>query len=225
MPTPEWRTVRIKKFNADREVAPIEDGLARHDPAAVDAALAYLERDAREHRSGYAKQRLVDKLRPQTLDRDARQRVTDLAVRATREGFQGAGREYARLVRRHATNALRRELRARMYDEDPNVSWRAVWLLAHIKQPGLTDADVTRAQAVIVRERAADRWNAREIASRFWTTQWQRELAARSREERELGARRLLDDARQRELMKDWRASRRRESAARSAEAPSEDES
>ena len=166
-------------------------------------------------------------LRGQDLDITARRRVCALALRAVDVGFHGPTREYRWVVRKHATNQLRRELRARLHSLDPGVSWRALLLLVAVRHPGLSRADVTTARDVIrihVGE-AQHGWIDAGLLDRFWSDEWATDLHARARDERELGARRLLEQARQRDRFREWRASKRRQSATPSTEARSEDES
>jgi hypothetical protein len=225
--SPNWRQTRIERFEADRTVAPIEDGLRAHDPAAVHAALAYLEADPRGFRTGYAKQRLLDKLRGQELDAAARARVATLALGAVDNGFCGTRRQYGRVVRKYATNELRRELRRRLRDTNDDVAWRATWLLMHVRKPGCSPDEIAIVRDGI-RERAAHfdflEHSTRLFARRLWTPAWEAELQDLARTERDLGARRLLEDRRQHREVQEWRASKRRNSATPSEEARSEGE-
>jgi hypothetical protein len=225
---PNRREQRIQRYPADREVAPIEDGLQRRDPAAIDAALVYLEADPPGFRTGYAKQRLLHRLRGQTLSRAQRDRVGALALRATTQGFRGAGRQYGKLVRKFATNSLRRTLRERVHTDDPEVAWRAFWLLMHVRHPQLSPAEIAVARDLLRREAAHEQRryfrDTNEFARRLWDRSWQTELERLARDEHDLGARRLLDAARQRERVREWKATKRRKSATHSEEASSGDE-
>jgi hypothetical protein len=137
------------RSDADREVAPIEEGLARRETSAIDAALAYLEADPWSFRSGYAKQRLVRRLAGQHLSPAQRSRANALILRAVDHGTFGAGREWGRIARRFADNATRRALRARLDARDDATARRAMRVLLRVRNLRLTPRELERVRVLL----------------------------------------------------------------------------
>jgi hypothetical protein len=213
--------------DAEAAVRTVERALGDGDPAAVDSALAYLERDPWYFRSGYAKQRLLARLRARDLDRAQRERVSALVLRAVDRGTFWTTREYAALARRFATNALRRALRDRLGSHDEGTAWRACTFLLAVKHPGLDAADRARVRDVLRRRAATGAFVSHHVlrhAERFWSPEWQEQLRRLARDERDLGARRLLDARHQQERVRAWKEAQRerrgRDPGAESSAAP-----
>ena len=95
-------------------------------------------------------------------------------------------RWYCRLARRVPVALLRDELVDRLGSNYRGVSRRALWMLAALRRPQLTDEQLTAVRSAIVRlaaTRPSSHWShsIRNLAVRFWSLEWETELIELSR--------------------------------------------
>jgi hypothetical protein len=157
--------------------------LTRHlsagEPAAIEEALAFLERDPYFFRSGYARERVARRL--SHVELSAAQKARARAIVLSRVD----GRRFCphpgigRLARAVADNPLRRELRARLHHRDPAVARRALRMVVNVRRPGLTSDDIAAAQALVLGEAARGQWlspTVERLALYVWSREWEDEL-------------------------------------------------
>ena len=154
------------------------------DPGAVEPALVFLEADPWCFRSGYAKETVLALLPRHELSADQRERVEAIMLRAVDVGDRREFRGHRRLARAHGGPRLREELRRRLGSDDPGVARRALRMLTTMRRPRLDPSEVATARQVILRAAGGpdrDDWWVPgwvgELASRFWSAEWSRELA------------------------------------------------
>ena len=145
-PTPDAVTAAEQEVDRamavmETDLGEIERGLLQLDDHWIDPALTFIEVDPYFFGSGYRKSKLMRRLARMALSRDQRARVSALLLRAVDAGTTGNNSDGWRLARRHSTNELRRELRARLYSADPLVARRALAMIARVRRPNLSEAD------------------------------------------------------------------------------------
>ena len=198
--TSHWDRILVAR-ELEAYTSALGERLAAHDHDAIDAALAYLDADLYYFRSGYAKQKLLRRLAHQPFDAAQRARVRVLVLQIVDGERHGPMRELKRVARTVADNPMRRALRRRLHSTEEAQASRALQVLLQVKRPGFTTDDIDRVHRIIESRAArysywANDLRASAVAQRFWTSEWHDELLAASRQERQLGARRILDAAR-----------------------------
>jgi hypothetical protein len=146
----------------EAELKQLEQRLRDRDITAIDDALNLLEVKPKYSYSGYRQTRVLRYLKHFELTREQRERVLRVLLDAIDHGGPANGPEGAALARRHSTNAFRRAIRARLYSDDAHVAWHALAMATRVREPGLTAADVARAQEISDRIRAARPWGVPE---------------------------------------------------------------
>jgi hypothetical protein len=153
--------------------------LSADEPAAIEEALAFLERDPYFFRSGYARERVARRLAHVELSPGQKQRARAVVLsRVDGQRFcphPGIGR----LARAVADNPLRRELRARLHHRDPAVARRALRMVVNVRRPGLSTDDIAAAQALVLAEAARGLWlppTVERLALYVWSREWEAEL-------------------------------------------------
>lgn len=197
------------------DVARLQQG----DPSAVEPALVFLEADPWCFRSGYAKESVLALLPRHDLSAEQWARIEAVLLRAVDIGDRREFRAHRRLARKFASPQLREELRRRLRADDPGVARRALRMLAAVRRARFDSADVAAARQIILRAASGpdrDNWWVPdwvgELASRFWSARWSRELAKAALDggpDAE-AARRLLVQVPQAEIDEDLRPGFRR---------------
>jgi len=142
----------------EAELQLLEQRLRDRDVTAIDDALNLLAVKPKYSYAGYRQTRVLRYLKHFELTDEQRQRVLAVLLDAIDHGGPANGPEGSALARRHATNAFRRAVRARLYSDDPHVAWHALAIVASVRHPGLNAADLARVQEIADQIRAARRW-------------------------------------------------------------------
>jgi hypothetical protein len=161
---------------------------ASADASAVDEAIAYLERDPWEFRSGYAKATLLRRLKHVELSDRQVVRIERVLLYYVDVGLRWDFREACTLARRLDSRArstvLRSGFRSRLSAADVGVAVRALTMLLALRRPGLSAHELEAARALMLRW-AAERDDARylrpsrsieKIVRRLWSNEWAQSL-------------------------------------------------
>jgi hypothetical protein len=152
------------------------DALLVPDAELVDAAIRYLEADPWQFRTGYAKGRLMRRLRSAELDDQQRARLRPVLARYATAGQRCELTEACRLARRHHIPGLRDDLVAVLWAADEGAAIRALRILFAMRRPRLSDRDLARGRHLLLGllrggiERGSTqdaRW-VRPCAARLW---------------------------------------------------------
>ena len=185
----------------------IADALAGGDGSAVEDAIAYLERDPWEFRSGYAKATLLRRLKHFDLTTTQTARVESILLRYVDVGPRRDFREACVLARCIEPTTLPRLLRRRLKAADIMVAVRALTMLVGLRRPGLSPDERATARTILVRWASADQFHPapwpsatmRRLVRRLWSPDWAEFLhthaAAGPDDPLRKGARRLLKAA------------------------------
>ncbi len=159
------------------------DSLRQHEGTAVDPALTFLEADPWCFRSGYAKETILRLLPRHSLSNDQVARVERVLLHGVDVGDRREFRFHCRLARHVATPEFRRALFERLHGTDVGVARRALWMLTTIRRPRFAAVDITRAQELVLaatRGSEDENWTSSDwtgdLASRFWSPEWESEL-------------------------------------------------
>ena len=164
------------------EVAQLQAG----DASAIERALLFLEDDPWSMGSGYAKEHVVRVLARHQFDPEQQRRLASVLLYLVDIGDRWEFRWYCRLARRVPVALLRDELVDRLGSNYRGVSRRALWMLAALRHPQLTDEQLTAVRAAIVRltaTRPSSSWSrsTRNLVVRFWSLEWEKQLIELSR--------------------------------------------
>ena len=164
----------------------------------VDAALTYLEADIYEFRSGYERARIARKISGLSLDAAQRARARKYVLDVVDGEKHCAQQALGQLAHAVADNTTRAALRARLHVTDVRVARRALRTLSRVRHPGLTAADQTAAQALVLADAGYTAWlppNVDRLARWLWSTEWEAELRqiTRAHGPERAAAKRLLD--------------------------------
>ena len=154
------------------------------DPGAVAAAIEFLEADPWTFRSGYAKDHVATPLARHALGEDEQVRVAEVCIRAVDVGDRWEFRRYCRLAARLPAAMTRDRLVERLHSSNAGVERRALWMLAHLRNPRLASDQLTAARGTVIGlapHSTGQRRSFRNIALRFWSAEWERELLAHVR--------------------------------------------
>ena len=185
----------------DRQIA---DELAAGDPTAVNDAIAYLERDPWEFRSGYVKAQLLRRLKHVELSRVQTDRIESALLHYVDVGLRWDFREACTLARRIATPSLSDALRARLSATDVGVRLRALTMLLRLPQPALSPTEASAARELLlewastrddprfVRPSRSIEWMVRRLWSPEWAQSLQAHASANASDPLRRPARRLL---------------------------------
>ena len=169
-----------EQLGIDSWVAELGVRLERAEPAAIEEALTFLERDPYFFRSGYARERVARRLARVELSAAQKARARALVLSSV-DGqrhcpFPGVGR----LAKAAADNRLRRELRVRLHG-NPAVAHRALRTISNVRHPGLTPDDVAAARQLVLAAAARGNWlspSVSRLALYLWSSEWETELRA-----------------------------------------------
>jgi hypothetical protein len=168
-----------EQLGIDAAVSRLVEALARREPASIEEALAFLERDPYFFRSGYARERVARQLANVSLtapQRDRARRVLLSTVDGQRHcPHPGAGR----LARTVADNALRRALRSRLHHRDRAIARRALQMIVNVRHPGFTPEDIAAARALVLAEASRGNWlspTVARLAIYLWSADWEAQL-------------------------------------------------
>jgi hypothetical protein len=142
----------------EAELQMLEQRLRDRDATAIDDALNLLQVKPKYSYAGYRQVRVLRYLKHFDLTREQRERMLTVLLDAIDHGGPANGLEGRALARRHATNAFRRAVRARLYSEDAHVASHALAMATYIRHPELTTKDVARAREIGDQIRAARAW-------------------------------------------------------------------
>lgn len=169
-----------------------EDRLRENDPGAIDQALAFLETDPWWFRSGYAKERLLRRLRPLTLNAEQERR----SVQVVKSWVAGRPRREFRQLTRYARRFdeelhlwVVQQLRA----SDPVTRRHALWLLFALRNPVDSEEAANLVRHGLVEMCAGDPelWRRSDwlkgAVRQVWTAEWGEELLRRALDEDDLG--------------------------------------
>ena len=168
-----------EQHDIDAALSRIGEGLVRGEPASIEEAIVFLERDPYFFRSGYARERVARQLARMNLTPPQRARARTVVL-STVDGQRhcphpGAGR----LARTVADNPLRWELRSRLHHPDSAIARRALRMVVNVRRPGFTPEDIAAAHALVLAEAARGNWLSPSVArlSRYlWSSEWEAEL-------------------------------------------------
>src|SRR6185369_10152868 len=153
--------------------------LDRGEPEAIEAALAFLERDPYFFRSGYARERVARRLARVELTPAQKVRVRAVVL-STVDGQRHCPQPgLGRLAKAVADNPLRRELRARLHHHDTAVAQRALRTIVSVPHPGLSADDIAAARVLVVTDAARGHWlspTVARLALYLWSDKWEAEL-------------------------------------------------
>lgn len=157
------------------------------DATAVEPALRFLEDDPWSFRSGYAKEDVARVLARFQFDDQQQARLARVAIHAVDVGDRWEFSWYCRLANRIDAQLLRDDLTARLRSPDSGVARRALWMLARLRHPRLTDADLDDARSMVLHLASppapSSAWSRspRNLAVRFWSLEWEAQLLAIAR--------------------------------------------
>jgi hypothetical protein len=147
---------------------------ARDDGAVADA-IAFLDDDRFEFRSGYGRARVARRLAGLDLD-EADRAWARRYVLAVLDGRRHCAQPaIGRLAGSVADNWLRRELRHRLRSDDPVGAFRAAVMLSHVRRPGLGPADIDAMRAMVLVDVRGRPWlsdHDRRLARWLWSGEW-----------------------------------------------------
>jgi hypothetical protein len=170
------------------DIDELADALIVADVSAVDAAIAYLERDPWEFRSGYAKATLLRRLKHVALSEPQVVRIERVLLHYVDVGLRWDFREACTLARRLDSGArssvVRSGLRSRLMHDDLGVAVRALTMLLTLRRPHLSERELHAARALMLRWATA-RHDARylrpsrsieKLVRRLWSDEWAQSL-------------------------------------------------
>lgn len=155
-------------------------------PSSTEEAIAYLERDPWEFRSGYVKATLLRRLKHVELASAEIARLERVLLHYVDVGLRWDFREACTLARRLQTPSLSSALRARLSADDVGVRVRALAMLLRLPRPALSSGERAAAQQLLM-QWAAARDDPRFVrpsrsiewlVRRLWTTEWAQSLHA-----------------------------------------------
>lgn len=165
----------------------VVERLRAGDATAVEPALKFLEDDPWSFRSGYAKEHVARVLARHHFDDHQQARLATVAIHAVDVGDRWEFNWYCRLANRIDARLLRNDLAARLRSPDLGVARRALWMLARLRHPRLTDTDLDDARSIVLRLASppapSSSWSRspRNLAVRFWSLAWEAQLLAIAR--------------------------------------------
>ncbi len=133
-------------------VEQIENGLRERSRGSIDAAIEFLEADPWCFRSGYAKGRLLRRLRRCEFSWSQRLRLATVVLHVVDAGGRLEFRDATRLARRLGGAELRGGLRRRLHGADTGVARRALLALVDLRHPSLTEVDLSAARRLVLDE-------------------------------------------------------------------------
>jgi hypothetical protein len=164
----------------DAWIAELAVRLDRAEPAAIEAALTFLERDPYFFRSGYARERVARRLARVALTPGQKARARAIVVSSV-DGLRHCPQPgVGRLAKAVADNPLRRELRARLHGDNAAAK-RALRTVVHVRHPGFTRDDIAAARALVLTDAASGQWlspTVERLARYLWSGRWEAELRA-----------------------------------------------
>ena len=172
VPRPPWNSERFWS-----QVARLDEG----DLEGIERALVFLEDDPWSCGSGYVKEHLARNLARHRLDPLQQERVAAVLLYVVDIGDRWEFRWYCRLARQVRVDLIRDGLAQRLDSNEPGVARRAVWMLAALRQPRLTEQQLSNARAEVLRlaaGRPSTWWtySLRNLVVRFWSLEWEAEL-------------------------------------------------
>jgi hypothetical protein len=105
------------------------DRLQAGDPAALEPAIRYLERDPTRFRSGYVKEDLIRYINRVSLGAGEAARLREVVLLTVDRPDRREFRRYTRLARRVDAPELREALAERLQSSDRGIRRRAKWIL------------------------------------------------------------------------------------------------
>ncbi|MFL5929134.1 MAG: hypothetical protein ACJ77E_19560 [Gaiellaceae bacterium] len=168
-----------EQLDIDSWVVELGERLAAGEPAAIEEALTFLERDPYFFRSGYARERVARRLARAQLTPEQKIRARAVVLSSV-DGQRfcpppGVGK----LARGVADNSLRRELRARLHHPDRAVARRALRMVVCVPHPALTADDIAAAQALVLADAGRGQSlspTVARLAVYLWSRPWEAHL-------------------------------------------------
>ena len=148
-------------------------------PTDIDAALAFLEADVYEFRSGYQRARVARRIAGLSLDARQRARARKYVLDVVDGKKHCTQQAVGQLARAVADNSMRATLRAKLHADNVHVARRALRTLSRVRHPDMSAADETAARALVLSDAAFSAWlppNVERLARWLWSTEWEAEL-------------------------------------------------
>ena len=154
------------------------------DPAAVEAAIRFLEADPYAFGTGYAKEEILRRLRHLDLHAKERSRLVSVVLARVDEGDRREFRQYCLLAPTIVDDTLRTGLLLRLRSGESGRVRRALWVLDALGEP-LEPGDRSIARSVIEAIAGSNRWWEQEAwlrtaVKRYGERAWLQDLLSRS---------------------------------------------